>query len=140
MDINLRSRSTPSTKPASTRTAKRPPRDASAQSKAKPGTRERILVAALGEFAEKGYAGGRLDAICATARANIRMVYHYFHDKAGLYVAVLEHVLGELRQEELKLDVEHVSPLDGIMQLFDFTYEHFGQHPELIHILSGENL
>jgi len=27
-----------------------------------------------------------------------------------------------------------------MMQLFDFTYEHFGQHPELIHILSGENL
>jgi Tetracyclin repressor-like, C-terminal domain len=27
-----------------------------------------------------------------------------------------------------------------MMQLFDFTYEHFGKHPELIHLLSGENL
>jgi AcrR family transcriptional regulator len=140
MDINLRSRSTPSTKPARKRTAKRPPRDASAQSKAKPGTRERILVAALGEFAEKGYAGGRLDAICATARANIRMVYHYFHDKAGLYVAVLEHVLGELRQEELKLDVDHMAPMEALLQLFDFTFDHFAAHPRLISLLSGENL
>jgi len=68
------------------------------------------------------------------------MIYHYFGGKDRLYVAVLEHVLGELRQEELKLDVDHVAPIEGMLQLFDFTYEHFGKHPELIHILSGENL
>lgn len=68
------------------------------------------------------------------------MIYHYFGGKDRLYVAVLEHVLGELRAEELKLDFEHVGPVEGMMQLFDFTYDHFGRHPELIHILSGENL
>jgi AcrR family transcriptional regulator len=104
------------------------------------GTRERILRIAISEFSEKGYSGARVSTICRKSRANPRMIYHYFGGKDGLYVAVLEHVLGELRQEELKLDVEHVSPLKGIMQLFDFTYEHFGQHPELIHILSSENL
>src|SRR5882757_7799257 len=76
-------------------------------------TRDRILQAAIDEFADKGFAGGRLETICTVARANIRMVYHYFQDKAGLYVAVLEHVLGELREEELKLDVDHVAPMDG---------------------------
>jgi AcrR family transcriptional regulator len=74
-----------------------------APSKAKLTTRDRILLAALQEFADKGFAGGRLDSICAAPRANIRMIYHYFTDKAGLYVAVLEHGLGELREEELKL-------------------------------------
>ena len=107
---------------------------------AEPGTRERILLAALNEFADKGFAGGRLDTICAAARANIRMVYHYFHDKAGLYVAVLEHVLGELRQEELKLDVDHMAPLEALLQLFDFTFDHFAANPQLISLLSGENL
>lgn len=68
------------------------------------------------------------------------MIYHYFGGKDQLYIAVLEHVLGELRAEELKLDVEHIGPVEGMMQLFDFTYDHFGKHPELIHILSGENL
>jgi AcrR family transcriptional regulator len=104
------------------------------------GTRERILRVAISEFSDKGYSGARVSAICRRSRANPRMIYHYFGGKDRLYVAVLEHVLGELRQEELKLDVDHVNPFDGIMQLFDFTYEHFGQHPELIHILSGENL
>jgi len=104
------------------------------------GTRERILRTAIAEFSEKGFSGARILTICRKSRANPRMIYHYFGGKDRLYVAVLEHVLGELRAEELKLDFEHVSPVEGMMQLFDFTYDHFGKHPELIHILSGENL
>jgi AcrR family transcriptional regulator len=103
-------------------------------------TRERILRAAITEFSGKGYSGARVDVICKRSRANPRMIYHYFGGKDGLYVAVLECVLGELRTEELKLDVANVAPIIGVMQLFDFTYEHFGRHPELIHLLSGENL
>ena len=103
-------------------------------------TRDRILRIAIAEFAEKGYSGARVDVICRLSRANPRMIYHYFGGKDGLYVTVLEQVLGELRTEELKLDVANVAPVDGMMQLFDFTYEHFGNHPQLIHLLSGENL
>jgi AcrR family transcriptional regulator len=103
-------------------------------------TREKILQAAIGEFAAKGYSGARIDAICRTARANPRMLYHHFGDKDRLYVAVLEHVVGDLRREELKLEVDHVDPVQGILRLFDFVHRHFGEHPELIHLLSGENL
>jgi AcrR family transcriptional regulator len=120
-------------------TKKRRPDKVGAASPAE-NTRERILRAAIAEFSEKGYSGARVDVICKLSRANPRMIYHYFGGKDGLYIAVLEHVLGELRTEELKLDVAHVAPNDGMMQLFDFTYEHFGRHPELIHLLSGENL
>lgn len=103
-------------------------------------TRDRILRAAIAEFAKKGYSGARVDGICRAARANPRMIYHYFGGKAALYIAILEHVLGELRREELKLDVDHVAPFDGILQLFDFIHGHFGAHPELISLLMGENL
>jgi AcrR family transcriptional regulator len=103
-------------------------------------TRENILEAAIGEFSSKGYSGARVEAICRAARANPRMLYHHFGDKERLYVAVLEKVLGELRREELKLVVDHVDPIAGVMHLFDFMHEHFGRHPELIHLLSGENL
>jgi AcrR family transcriptional regulator len=103
-------------------------------------TRGRLLRAAIAEFAEKGYSGARVDAICRSARSNPRMIYHYFGGKAALYIAVLEKVLGELRREELKLDIEHVPPVDGIMQLFEFIQAHFATHPELISLLSGENL
>jgi AcrR family transcriptional regulator len=103
-------------------------------------TRESLLEAAIAEFSTKGYGGARVDAICRAARANPRMLYHHFGDKERLYVAVLEKVLGDLRREELKLVVDHVDPVEGVMHLFDFMHAHFGAHPELIHLLSGENL
>jgi AcrR family transcriptional regulator len=103
-------------------------------------TRERILHGAIAEFAAKGYSGARVEAICRAARANPRMLYHHFGDKDGLYLSVLEEVIGELRREELKLAVDNVDPVAGMMQLFDFIHGHFGAHPELIHLLSGENL
>lgn len=104
------------------------------------GTRERILRAAVNEFAAKGYSGGRIEAICASARVNIRMIYHHFGGKEGLYIAALEETLSGLRNEELKLDFESASPMDAMLQLFEFTYEHFAAHPRLISLLSGENL
>jgi AcrR family transcriptional regulator len=105
-------------------------------------TRERILRGAIAEFAAKGYSGARVEAICRAARANPRMLYHHFGDKDGLYLSVLEEVIGDLRREELKLaaDYDKMEPLEGMMQLFDFIHRHFGEHPELIHLLSGENL
>jgi len=104
------------------------------------GTRARILAAATAEFSANGYSGARVDAICKAAQANPRMIYHYFSDKDGLYVTVLEQVLGELRNAELKLAVDHVPPMQGMIELFDFIHDHFGRHPELIHLLTGENL
>jgi AcrR family transcriptional regulator len=103
-------------------------------------TREKILQAAIGEFAAHGYSGARVERIRQRARVNTRMLYHYFGDKKRLYVAVLEHVIGDLRHAELQLEVDNVSPLDGMMQLFEFMDGHFADHPELIHLLSGENL
>lgn len=58
-------------------------------------TRERILTAALGEFAAKGFAGARVDKIAARSRSNKRMIYHYFNDKAGLFRAVLRQKISE---------------------------------------------
>jgi AcrR family transcriptional regulator len=103
-------------------------------------TREKILRAAIAEFARHGFSGARVDRIRQGAGANTRMIYHYFGDKRRLYVAVLEHVIADLRREELRLEVDHVDPFEGMMQLFAFIHDHFAEHPELINLLSGENL
>jgi len=103
-------------------------------------TRENILRAAIDEFATHGYSGARVERIRRRARANTRMIYHYFGDKSRLYVAVLEHVIGDLRQEELRLEVDQIDPLEGLLELFEFVDRHFAAHPELITLLSGENL
>jgi len=58
-------------------------------------TRSRILSAALKEFAAKGFAGARVDAIARRAAINKRMLYHYFGDKEGLFRAVLRRKIAE---------------------------------------------
>jgi AcrR family transcriptional regulator len=58
-------------------------------------TRERILSSALKEFAAKGFAGARVDAIAGRASINKRMLYHYFGDKEGLFKAVLRRKISE---------------------------------------------
>jgi AcrR family transcriptional regulator len=103
-------------------------------------TRARILKAATAEFAAKGYSGARTEQIALRARSNIRMLYHYFGSKEALYVQVLEEVLGDLRQKELQLDFDAASPMDGILQMFDFIDDHFGARPELRSLLAFENL
>jgi AcrR family transcriptional regulator len=103
-------------------------------------TRAKILKAAIAEFSAKGYSGARTEQIARRAQANIRMLYHYFGGKDGLYVCVLEEVLARLRHEELQLDFEAAEPLDGLLQLFDFIDGHFAAHPELRCLLAFENL
>src|SRR5208283_3037003 len=58
-------------------------------------SRERILVAALKEFAAKGFAGARVDFIARRAAINKRMLYHYFGNKEGLFKAVLRRKINE---------------------------------------------
>jgi AcrR family transcriptional regulator len=58
-------------------------------------TRERILSAALKEFAANGFAGARVDMIARHAAINKRMLYHYFGDKEGLFRAVLRRKISE---------------------------------------------
>ena len=58
-------------------------------------TRERILSAALKEFAANGFAGARVDAIARRAAINKRMLYHYFGDKEDLFKAVLRRKIAE---------------------------------------------
>ena len=49
------------------------------------GTQQRILAAALTEFARRGFAGARVDGIARRARVNKRMLYYYFGNKEDLY-------------------------------------------------------
>jgi TetR/AcrR family transcriptional regulator len=58
-------------------------------------SRARILAAALKEFAAKGFAGARVDAIARRASINKRMLYHYFGDKEELFKAVLRRKISQ---------------------------------------------
>jgi TetR/AcrR family transcriptional regulator len=103
-------------------------------------TRETILIAAQHEFATKGLSGGRVDEIARRARANKRMIYHYFGNKEGLYLAALERVYEDLRGTEKTLDLGHLAPDAAIQRLVEFNFDYSRTHPELISMINNENL
>lgn len=100
---------------------------------------QKILHAATVEFATHGLAGGRISRIVKKAGTNPRMLYECFGSKTALYVATLESALAALRAEELTLDVEHLDPLEGLLQLFDFMNGHFERDGYLVSLLRAEN-
>ncbi len=59
-------------------------------------SRRAILQAALVEFARKGLAGARMDAIADAAGVNKALLYYYFRDKDALYGAVLDRFFEQL--------------------------------------------
>jgi len=67
-------------------------------------SRERILDAALEEFAAKGFAGARVEAIAKRAGLNKQLISHHFGGKEGLYRAVMDRRFaqpgGELNEPE----------------------------------------
>jgi len=103
-------------------------------------TRERLLKAATEEFCERGYDGARMERIVRKAGCNIRMAYHYFGGKEGLYLTVLEHVYEDLRSKERELNFTHLEPVAGMRALVEFTFDHMASHPEFIALVRNENL
>jgi AcrR family transcriptional regulator len=120
--------------PAAVARPRRRPRRNSAES------REQILRAATSEFVMHGFAGARINRIVKKASSNPRMIYHYFGSKSELYLAVLEEALGGLRRRELQIDIEHLEPREGLLQLFDFMSNYFESNQHLVRLLSAENL
>ena len=94
--------------------------------------KERILQAALAEFSEKGLGGARVDQIAERAGANKRMLYHYFGNKDDLFLAVLEFAYSEIRSAELELNLDDLSPEEGMRRLVAFTFDYFIKAPYFI--------
>ena len=58
-------------------------------------TKERLLQAATGIFADKGFVSATVREICQAAGVNVAAVNYYFGDKEKLYAAVLWNVFEE---------------------------------------------
>jgi AcrR family transcriptional regulator len=103
-------------------------------------TRAEILDVATSEFADRGYAGARVDEIAAKTSTTKRMIYYYFGGKEQLYVAVLERAYSRIRSLEQQLDVEHLDPVQAVRELAGLTFDHHEAHPEFIRLVSIENI
>jgi AcrR family transcriptional regulator len=125
-----------------------PARRAGARKAAKPEPRtndpERtmadILEVATREFADKGLAGARIDAIAEAMRTSKRMIYYYFGSKEGLYLRVLEESYRRIRQIESEAHLDDLPPEDALRRLVGHTVDYQWAHPEFVRLVQNENM
>jgi AcrR family transcriptional regulator len=62
-------------------------------------TKDKILAAALDEFASKGFAGTRVDQIAQAAGVNKAMIYYHFAGKQDLFNELFQSEMEALKKE-----------------------------------------
>ncbi len=103
-------------------------------------TQARILRAAKAEFAKEGFGGARVESIALRAKANKRLIYHYFESKEKLFLAVLEDAWLDIRTAEKRLELDHLPPREAIITLMTHTWNYYLKHPEFLALANNENL
>jgi AcrR family transcriptional regulator len=83
------------------------------------GTRERLLTAAAGEFAARGFAGASVDRIALNARVNKAMIYYHFSSKAGLYQEILGDMFGAVGARIRSVAASGASPSDKLARFVE---------------------
>jgi TetR/AcrR family transcriptional regulator len=107
-------------------------------------TRAAILDAAEGEFAERGFAGARVDSIARVVGIHRASLFYYYPDKAALYEAVLgARILPYFEQVEKLLETsERTSVGSGgfamVIQGVSAHADFIVRHPRLAKIFLRE--
>jgi len=96
-------------------------------------SRERLLDAALEEFAQHGYAGARVGAIARRAGLNKQLISHHFGGKRGLY----HSVMGERR---LRGGGELEGVPTRLNEALGAFFERARNDPEWVRVLLWESL
>lgn len=85
-------------------------------------SRQKILLAAIQEFGERGLAGARTADITRVAGVNKALLYYYFRDKETLYRAALSEVAAQVAGSALAVLNADGSPGERLLR---FTLQHF---------------
>jgi TetR/AcrR family transcriptional regulator len=81
-------------------------------------SRDRILAAAMAEFADHGLSGARVDRIAERAGANKQLIYYYFTNKDGLFDAAIKAMAARFNQVRSTIPI---APADRMAAYFKAT-------------------
>jgi len=68
------------------------------------------------------------------------MIYYYFGNKEGLFVAVIEEIYKRFNVAESKLKLDLLDPLRSLEKIVQFILRYYRDHPEFVTLLNIENL
>jgi AcrR family transcriptional regulator len=104
-------------------------------------TRDSLLVAASGLFAERGYDGTSVRAIAQRAHANLGAVTYHFGSKEALYDAVAELLAGPFRERIAETAEVGGPPLVRLEGLVRTMFDYLSDHPDvprfMVQLLAG---
>jgi AcrR family transcriptional regulator len=102
-------------------------------------TKERLVDAAIKEFAEHGLSGARVERIAERAEINKQAIYYYFKDKDDLYSFALERCYELAHSNDDKLTFQGKSGYDSISALIESVFDDLNAMRDVIAIVSDEN-
>lgn len=132
--------SLPASPPAAGGAPPAPPRKPAARVVNPEANRQNIIEVATAEFSQHGLAGARVDEIASKTDCSKRLIYYYFGDKEGLYLAVLENVYRRVRSVEGELDFEHVDPEEAMRRMVGFRFDHHFDNRDFVRLVTIENI
>lgn len=110
-----------------------------ASANAAKGTSDAVMKAALREFAEKGFAGARVDAIAAAAGVNKTALYYHFGNKDELFAAALEFGYAEFHLNERRPNVGGTSVIAELERLFGAVFDGLHANRQHASLIADEN-
>ena len=102
-------------------------------------TRQAILRAAEQVFAERGYAGARMDDVAAEVGIKRASMVYYFRDKRSLYLALLEDLYGDLLQSYRGVLAGPGNARERVIECVDIWARHVADRPGSVRILMWES-
>lgn len=96
------------------------------------GKQERIIRAALQEFAEKGYKHASTNAIVKNAGISKGMLFYYFNSKQDLYYFLVEYSIDTIRTGFIdKIDTSIPDVIERLAHIAYLKWNFFLENPEL---------
>lgn len=78
------------------------------------GKREKLIMSAIGLFAEYGYDKVSIRQIAADAGVNSSMISYYFNGKGGLYEAIIKELLHNFDKFFADIETDKVDPREAL--------------------------
>jgi AcrR family transcriptional regulator len=104
----------------------------------KDSTIRKILQAATTVFAEKGFAGARVDEIADHAKVNKATIYYHIGDKKALYAMVLHDVFGVAADDIDRNIHDEQTPEEKLTAYARAIAQTINKHPSVPRIMMYE--
>ena len=92
--------------------------------------KEKIIKAAIEEFAENGYKAASTNSICKKAKVSKGLIYYYFKSKEEIYLNALKFAIDEFKENvTIQINDNSKNGINYISEYFDTKFKFFRENP-----------